>query len=136
MEFYSYLNQSSIQVVKHIADKGVKFIENGRFCNNKDVFGFFKHPKFTVCTNNIKDNISPVEYYVNETVLHEAVHYAQTCRGGPLRPKNISLPSNKIQDAKNSVKAYSGAQYIYEKEAYFLEDKPELVLFYIKKYCM
>jgi hypothetical protein len=136
MELNYYLTEVSIEIIQVIKRKGAIIAENGKACKNKEVFGFYKSPKLTICTQNIKDSISPIGKYVNETIAHESVHLAQSCKKGPLRPPNIQLPDNKMQDAKKSVKVSPGSQYNYEKEAYFLEDKPELVLYYLKKYCM
>ena len=103
--------------------------------NNLDLL-FFKAKKTdfeNLFENNIKNNVSPVDYYVNETVYHEAVHVAQACKGKPLGV-NVSLDAYKMNDVVRSVKV--GNSYpVYESEAYFLEDKPEQVLYYLKKFC-
>ena len=66
------------------------------------------------------------------------MHVAQICNGGNLglTEKQTPLPWNKIQDVKNSVEAtknYSAEHR--EREAYYLEDKPGKVRYYVRKFC-
>jgi hypothetical protein len=107
--------------------------ENAPICRNKELMGTVQTPNFVICLNNIKNSVSPVDYYVNETVYHEAVHVAQACRGKPLGVE-VSLDPYKMNDVIRSVKV-GGAYPVYESEAYQLEDKPEQVLYYLKKFC-
>lgn len=135
MDFLLYLTPIGNEIINRVMMKNFNVIENAPICRNKDIFGFAKSPNFIICTNNIKNRISPVKHYVNETVYHEAVHIAQSCKGGALGIKNTNLPSNKLTDVTNSVKAYRQGSVVYEMEAYYLEDKPEQVNYYLKKYC-
>ena len=135
MEFLLYLTPIGNEIINRVMMKNFNVVENGAICRNKEIFGFAKSPNFTICTNNIKNRISPVDFYVNETVYHEAVHVAQSCKRGALGLKNVILSSNKLTDVSNSVKAYRQSSTIYEMEAYYLEDKPEQVNYYLKKYC-
>ena len=107
--------------------------ENAPICRNKELFGILQSPDFVVCLDNIKNTISPVKHYVNETVYHEAVHVAQACKRGKLGI-TASLNQYKLNDVMRSVKA-TGSYAVYETEAYYLEDKPEEVLYHLKKYC-
>jgi len=106
MEFLLYLTPAGQEIISKIMLKNYNVRENAPICRNKQLFGVLKSPDFVVCLNNIKNTISPVKHYVNETVYHEAVHVAQAC-------------------------SYA----VYETEAYYLEDKPEEVLYHLKKYC-
>lgn len=135
MEFLLYLTPIGNQIINKVMMKNFNVVENGAICRNKDLFGLTSSPNFTICTNNIKNRVSPVSHYVNETVYHEAVHVAQACKRGALGIKGIQLDSNKLIDVTNSVKSYSKGAIIYEMEAYYLEDKPEQVDFYLKKFC-
>ena len=48
----------------------------------------------------------------------------------------MPLPQNKIQDIKNSIKATGNrGSILREHEAFWLEDKPEKVIYYVKKFC-
>lgn len=135
MEFLLYLTPIGNQIINRVMMKNFNVVENGAICRNREIFGFTKSPNFVICTNNIKNKISPVSYYVNETVYHEAVHVAQSCKRGALGVQDIRLSSDKLTDVTKSVKAYNSNATIYEMEAYYLEDKPELVDFYLRKFC-
>lgn len=137
MEFPSYLTPAGQQIIRIISSKNYTLRENASICNNKEIFGHVRSFNFTICLDNIKNKISPVKHYVNETVYHEAVHVAQRCKGSNL---NIETPlsENKLNDAKRSTKINTGRAFYdpREMEAYYLEDKPEVILYQLKKYCM
>ena len=135
MEFFLYLTPVGQEILNAIVRKKFNIKENAAICRNKDLFGVVKtnSSEFIVCLDNIKNSISPVKHYVNETVYHEAVHVAQFCKRGKLGI-TASLSKNKMIDVQNSVKAVN-SDADYEKEAYYLENKPEKVLRYLKKYC-
>ena len=137
MEFPSYLTPAGQQIISIISSMKYTLRENASTCNNKEIFGHHRPPNSTICLDNIKNKISPVKHYVNETVYHEAVHVAQTCKGSNL---NIETPlsENKLNDVKRSAKIITGKAFYdpREMEAYYLEDKPEIVLYQLKKYCM
>jgi hypothetical protein len=134
MEFLLYLTPIGQDLISKMMMKNYIIQENGAICRNKEYFGGVDHPRFVICLNNIKNNISPVKHYVNETVYHEAVHVAQACKRGPLGISDATLDQYKLKDVARSVK-FSGSSYVYEFEAYYLEDKPEQVLDYVKKFC-
>ncbi len=134
MEFFLYLTPIGKQIVSNIMLKGYTIRENAPICRNKEVFGMLKSPYFDVCLNNIKNTISPVKHYVNETIYHEAVHVVQSCKKGTIGIKNIQLDDYKMKDVFRSTKVANSYQ-IYEMEAYYLEDKPKEVDYYLKKYC-
>jgi hypothetical protein len=133
MDFNSYLEPSSSKLIRMVSQKGYAIKVNTRDCKNKEMFGVVNQRDFVICLDNIKNNISPVRHYVNETVIHEAVHVAQSCKGGRLGLK-VSLDQYKTQDAARSVKA-TGSDSALEKEAYYLEGKPDRVIAYLRKYC-
>ena len=134
MEFLLYLTPVGQQIMSRVISMNYTIRENAPICRNKEIFGYLKSPDFTVCLDNIKNKISPVEHYVNETVYHEAVHIAQACKKGKL---GMATPLNqyKLNDVMRSVKI-TGGSAVYEMEAYYLEDKPEQVLHQLKKYCL
>jgi len=134
IDFLIYLTPQSSQIISMLYAKNYKILENAPICRNKEIFGFLYSKNFIVCTNNIKNTISPVDHYVNETVYHEAVHAIQNCKGGPINIKEINLETNKLNDVNNSVKL-TGVQPVYETEAYYLEDKPDQIISYMKRYC-
>ena len=133
MEFLLYLTPLGKEIINSVMLANYNIRENAPICRNREIIGFIKSKDFVICTNNIKNNISPVSYYVNETVYHEATHVAQYCKGSKL---NIvkHLDKNKEDNVARSLKA-SNSSSSYETEAYYLEDKPEKVLHYLKKFC-
>lgn len=133
MEFLLYLTPTGQEIISSIMLKNYNIRQNAPICRNKQLFGLVKSPDFVICLDNIKNTISPVKHYVNETVYHEAVHVAQSCKGGKLGV-SASLDQYKLTDVANSVKA-TGSYAIYEVEAYYLENKPKEVLHYLKKFC-
>ena len=133
VDFISYLTPESRELIRLVSQKGYAIRENASACRDREIFGVVNDKSFVIRLDNIKNKISPVKHYVNETVIHEAVHVAQNCKGGKLAI-NVSLNQNKMQDVKRSVKA-TGSNVIIEKEAYHLEDKPEQVLTYLQKFC-
>jgi hypothetical protein len=133
MEFLLYLTPAGQEIISRIMLKNYNIMQNAPICRNKELFGTVQSPNFVICLDNIKNTISPVKHYVNETVYHEAVHVAQSCKGGKLGV-SASLNQYKLNDVMRSVKA-TGSHAPYEMEAYYLEDKPEEVLYHLKKYC-
>lgn len=140
MEFLLYLNPQGQQLIHQLISAKFHIHENIGLCKKSITFGYTDLPKkFVVCTKNIKDSGYNPNHYINETVYHEAVHAAQICKGATtlgLAKKTMPLPWNKLQDIKNSLstsKNYSAETR--EHEAYYLEDKPEKVLYYVNKFC-
>lgn len=139
MEFILYLTPQSQEILNQIYKAKYAVRENVEYCrSNKDIFGYADYRKFTICTKNIKKSGVNLNFYINETIYHEAVHVAHFCNG--YKPFGISLndmilPTNKLQDVKNSTKASSASARI-EHEAYWMEDKPDKVKYVIQKYCL
>lgn len=133
MEFLLYLTPLGKEIINSVMLANYNIRENAPICRNKEIVGYIKSKDFVICTNNIKNNISPVSYYVNETVYHEATHVAQYCKGSKLNIVTY-LDKNKKDNVARSLKV-SNSSSSYENEAYYLEDKPKQVLHYLKKFC-
>ena len=140
MEFLLYLSPQGQQLIRDMISAKFHIHENIGLCRRGNIFGYTDVPrKFVVCTKNIKNGGWDMEQYVSETVYHEAVHAAQLCNNSEplgISAKTMPLPWNKLQDVKNSVNttnSYKGKQR--EHEAYYFEDKPEQVRYYVKKFC-
>ena len=133
MEFLLYLTPLGKEIINSVMLANYNVRENAPICRNKEIVGYIKFKDFVICTNNIKNNVSPVSYYINETVYHEATHVAQYCKGSKL---NIAtyLDKNKEDNVARSLKV-SNSSSSYESEAYYLEDKPKEVLHYLKRFC-
>lgn len=139
MEFLLYLTPQAKDILNQIYQAKYSVRENVGHCrSNKNIFGYADFGnKFAICTKNIKQSGFAPEVYINETVYHEATHVAHLCNG--YRPfwiskKDMLLPSNKLQDIKNSVSVSNSSSQM-EHEAYWMEDKPDKVRYVLKKYC-
>ena len=133
MEFLLYLTPLGKEIINSVMLANYNVRENTPICRNKEILGYIKSKDFVICTNTIKNNISPVNYYVNETVYHEATHVAQVCKGSKLNIVTY-LDKNKEDNVAKSLKV-SNSSSSHETEAYYLEDKPKEVLHYLKKFC-
>jgi len=135
MDFLLYLTPIGREILTGILMKNYQVQENAPICKKqKELFGYTKAPNLVICTDNIKNTVSPVSYYVNETVYHEAVHVIHSCIGGPISIRDAILPTDKLLDVLRSSKI-TGSPVVYETEAYYLEDKPHMVNRFMKKYC-
>jgi hypothetical protein len=139
MEFLLYLTPQAQDILNQVYRANYSVRENIGHCrSNKNIFGYADFgKKFIICTNNIKRGGFDPEFYINETVYHEAVHIAHMCNGHKpfgISLKDMPLSSNKLQDVKNSV-SVSSSSLRMEHEAYWMEDKPDKVNYVLQKYC-
>ena len=77
---------------------------------------------------------------MNETLLHESAHIAQYCKNNSLTPLGIAnsqihLSSRRNQDVESAVKIAGSNVRQIEREAFWMEDKPNEVKYVVKKYC-
>ena len=133
MEFFLYLTPEAKEIINLVMRANYQVTQNSTFCRNNQIVGYIKNKSLSICLTNIKNSVSPVSYYVNETIYHEGVHIAQHCRGSALNIQT-NLDQAQQQSVSRSLKA-SNSSKTYEAEAYELEDKPEEVIKYIKRYC-
>ena len=135
-----YLSPTGQQIVEYVSKAHFKIQQNGSYCSNKNLSGsaIVRTKTFLICTQNMLNQSLP-NAYIEETVIHEAVHVAQYCRGRNTLgiPKNkMHLSVYKLQDVKSSISITRNPSVRNsEYEAYWLEDKPEQVLYYLKKFC-
>jgi hypothetical protein len=135
-----YLSPTGQQIVEYVSKAHFKIQQNGSYCSNKNLSGsaIVRTKTFLICTQNMLNQSLP-NAYIEETVIHEAVHVAQYCRGRNTLgiPKNkMHLSVYKLQDVKSSISITRNPSVRNsEHEAYWLEDKPEQVLYYLKKFC-
>lgn len=146
IEFLLYLSPAGKDIYNLISKK-VRVVENSAICRTYDVYGFYQSDTKTmnVCTQKIKSTTSQISAYVDETIFHESVHVAQSCKSGDgfLVPFGISksempLPSRKITDLNNSTSIGNGNKNQLrqiEHEAFWMEDKPSKVKYVLQKYC-
>lgn len=137
MEFLLYLTPIGREIVQSVIRAGYLVKENVEYCRDKNRFGYSNHDKMVICTQNIKDSGHDVEFYINETVYHEAVHMAHMCNGYKpfyISLKDMTLTWNKLEDIKKSIQTSTASRQM-EHEAYWMEDKPKKVNYVLKKYC-
>ena len=140
MQFLLYLTPVGQEIYQLISKK-VKVVENAPICKKYEIYGWFDSNKktMTFCTNKILSK-GNVNYDVNETLYHESGHIAQACRVNftnidPLGIQPIFLSSRRINDVKVAMSISGSKVRKIEEEAFWLEDKPQKVVEYLKKYC-
>jgi hypothetical protein len=143
IEFLAYLGPYG-QEIMSIVSKKYTVLENAPICRKHDIFGWADSVKrqFVVCTDRIARNVPDHKReYIQETVFHEAVHVSQHCKSRnnhfvPLGIQNVTLSAIKVKSLRESVRLSGMQVYGIEKEAHYLETRPNDVLFYLRKYCL
>jgi hypothetical protein len=142
MDFLLYLSPENVEIYKMISKK-IRVVENAPICRKHKIYGFFDTDKQTmfICTKQIVLDGSPTEY-INETLLHETVHLSQACKGNmkEIKPFGLSKSTTPLSNRREtdliSATSISGKQiYSIEREAFWMEDKPEKVRYVLQKYC-
>ncbi len=140
MEFLLYLFPESTEVYQ-IISRRIRVVENTPICRKLPIYGNFNSNEktLTICTDKIisKDNS---KYYINETLLHESAHLAQYCKNKSLTPLGIAdskmnLSFRRNRDVESAVKIVGSQFRQIEREAFWMEDKPNEVKYAVKKYC-
>ena len=140
MIFPHYLVAETKLLLVYIAKAKYNIQENVSWCKNGNYAGSIIHRSktFFICTNTLLQSDNPSKY-LNETVNHEAIHAIQGSIG--MRPLGIPLammplPPHKMTDINRSV-ALSKHEWMrrQEHEAFWLEDKPKLILKYMNHFC-
>ena len=152
MEFIEFLDKEEIEIIRMVEKAGYSTDENTSLCLLSDKYaGFLKKIDKTIviCTDNAKRRagytiIKKSNYeifertarHIKKALRHEAVHVAQECNNGNLLSikKKLLLGPAKIEALRGSIKI-SGEEE-KEKQAYILEDKPELITKELEKYCL
>ena len=142
MEFLLYLSPEGTEIYKMISKK-VRVVENTPICRSYNIFGWYQNTTKTMvfCTDKILSKVDP-QKYVNETLFHESVHLAQACKHNmrEIKPLGIShsamlLSDNRKKDLKIATSIGGNMSFNMEKEAFWMEDKPEKVKYVVQKYC-
>ena len=135
MEFINYLTPPAKEILNMVRLANFQVIENSSKCKNKSIFGWQESKIVIICTNNIVKHGQP-HIYITETLLHEAVHVAQSCKGGSfhISKKLMPLPPEKLVDVKKS-NSLSNSSSATEHEAHWMENKPEKVKYVLNKFC-
>jgi hypothetical protein len=138
--FPHYLVPETKLLLTYIAKAKYNIQENISWCKKGDYAGatIEENKTYFICTNTLLKGAN-ANKYLNETVNHEAVHVIQGCIG--MRPLGIPLammplPPHKLADINRSVALTKRAWMRQnEHEAFWLEDKPKLILKYMKHFC-
>jgi hypothetical protein len=139
MQFPLYLTSEGKQLLDLLAKAHFNIRENISWCSDGYYGAIIKEDKtFFVCTKNILNGPDPRKN-LNETVYHEALHVAQQCRG--MKPIGIPigkmpLPWHKMNNIEKSITLTKNRSIRrLEHEAFWFEDKPKQVIYYLKKFC-
>jgi len=146
-EFLLYLNSSSTDIY-NLVSRTHTYYENSYMCKkHPNYFGLTNSNDNSVhiCTDTIKKYVPTMyRYYLNETIIHEAVHVAQDCKSPHLGhyepfnidPKTMQLNESRRGSLSRSMNVDNPIMNKIEHEAFWLEDKPHIVKYVLKKYCM
>lgn len=146
MDYVAYLEPVAMEVHQLVKQK-VKITENGGTCRKFDIFGYFDTGKreLTICTARIL-RVEDSARHINETLLHESVHVAQSCKGRfrSMQAFGINSSAMVLTASRESDlgQAYKYARSLgraelrqIEREAFWMENKPKEVRYVVKKYC-
>ena len=142
MHFLLYLSPEGTEIYNMISRK-VRVVENTPICRKYDIFGWYQNTTKTMvfCTDKILSKPNP-HYNFNMVLFHESVHVAQACKQNMreikafgISPSTMNLSENLEKDLKISVKNFGSTVANIEREAYWMETKPDKVKYVLKKYC-
>jgi hypothetical protein len=142
MEFLLYLSPDGRDIYNLISQT-VRVVENTPICRKYDIYGWYDANTKTMifCTDRIKSGPNP-QNYINETLFHESVHVAQSCKNKMtgIFPLGISLQLMPLSDRRKAdlgktIKEYNNSHLRVEHEAFWMEDKPDKVKYVLQKYC-
>ncbi|MCP9891426.1 hypothetical protein KBY57_10215 [Cyanobium sp. Aljojuca 7D2] len=133
--------------------KGFTIDENATICKQLDIVGYYYwgHRTIKICTDSIaKLNGDPSAFrlLLQQTLAHEAVHVAQSCRqrlsGKPslelAASRLYSLPPSVRSDIQKSIASNRtnhprSVQWRIEAEAWAMEDTPDQVIAALQRFC-
>lgn len=143
MDFLLYLTTNNLEIYNLIKNK-IIIQSNSRICRSNEIFGWYDsiEKRLSICVDRINTYEDPI-YRINETFLHEVVHYAQSCKTGGkyiapfgISTSNMPLKEHQKNELESSVK-YNGSNVRQlEHEAFWMENKPDKVKYVVKKYCL
>ena len=154
LEFISFLSPIDKDILNLIYKANFSVTENSSICRiGKKYFGFLNkaEKQVIICTNNAKklggnrrpridDSFNPTPIYIRRAFRHEAVHVAQYCNRGEtlkiLPREKMILNPNKRSALKGSIKVSGTRNREKEYEAYWMEDRPKMVRYALKRYCL
>jgi len=153
MEFLLFLSSIDKEILDLVYKANFLVEENSPLCLlGKTYFGFLKKESKTmvICSQNAMDvggysipRIGRNEYngqtrlYIRRALRHESVHVAQFCNNGQAL-NMVEKDKMKLHPFKE--KALAGSTTVSgnrekEHEAYWMEDRPNLVKSALKRFC-
>ncbi len=154
MEFLLFLTAKEKEILELVYKAGFSVEENTPLCLlGKQYVGFLKKRQKTIviCTKNAKvnsgyslpgPNREAARYRtaisIKKALRHEATHVAQDCNGSKLL--GILKENQKVhkwykRTAIIDSTSIGSIQEEREAEAYYMEDRPTIVISALKKYC-
>lgn len=133
--------------------KGFTIDENATICKKRDVVGFYTwgDRAVKICTNRIaKINPDPSAFrlLLQQTIAHEAVHLAQSCRYRRGDKPSLELSAARLYGLPPSVRSdierslatsyYNSPRSVrwrIEAEAIAMEDTPDQVIAALQRFC-
>ncbi len=154
MEFIAFLSTKDKEILDLLYKAKFSVEENTPLCLlGEKFFGFLKKEQkiVVICTKNAMkiggyrlpkvghgNDYDPTKLYIRRALRHEAVHVAQNCKKGTILSKKeldkINLHPYKQEALKGSTRI--SRERNKEFEAYWMEDRPNLVRNALKKYCI
>lgn len=147
------LDPSYQELVGVMRQKGFTIEENAKICKKHDVVGFYSwgDRAVKVCTARIASlNGEPSAFraLLQQTIAHEAVHVAQSCRLSRVGKSSLELSAARLYALPQSVRseierslatAYydspRSVRWRIEAEAMAMEDTPDQVIAALKRFC-
>jgi hypothetical protein len=113
-------------------------VDDPRVCRDPGLMGIYEYQRgvidqYTICVTNHRGNNA--ELY--DTVLHEAVHVAQACKGGSLFSYESIIKAAKPNEIQTVGSGYPNQQFNHELEARVIaRDQDEVfVTNLLKQHC-
>jgi hypothetical protein len=113
-------------------------VDDPRLCADPTLMGMYQFVKdqidqYTICIKNHKGNNA--ELY--DTVLHEAVHVVQACKGGPIYSTVSIIEAAKAHEIQTVGSQYPNQQFNVELEARVIarEQDEVFITSLLKEHC-
>lgn len=141
MDYVAYLTPVAMEI-RQLVQQKIRIIENSSICKKTNYFGYIdtRRRELSICTARIIA-FGDAARHINETLLHESVHVAQACKTGfrgmrafGINSSALVLTASREQDLKMFDRVYRNNKAL-EREAFWMEDKPNEVLYVLNKYC-
>jgi hypothetical protein len=140
---FTFATPAQAATIGHLLDE-VKLtgtsiaVDIPRVCGDKGVLGKYEFKtglvdQLTICIDNHKGD----ETELVDTVLHEAVHIVQACKGGPVYTRDSLLDYANAKEVHFVATQYNADEFHDEIEARVIaaELNPQIVIDLLRKHC-